>query len=99
MANQEFNYLDKDEKIGESKFTIGFVLQCLDKSTNSAEWKEITDMNKNKENNYKTTKINITQIAGIGFLSHIYRIQFHFPKAANPKDDSSSVFSVILKVL
>lgn len=99
MANLEFDYLDKDERVGDSNFTIGFVLQSLDQFKNNDEWIKIVSANKNENGKYEINKVNVTQISGIGFFSHIYRIQFYFANAIDLKHKLTNVFSVILKVI
>lgn len=88
VENAETNYngmvahLDLKQKIGVTKFSVGFVIRSLQGKDD--KWDQLMAKR-------KLQRIVITQISGIGYLSYIYRIQFHF-------EDISQPFSAILKV-
>ncbi|KAI1730210.1 ecdysteroid kinase domain-containing protein [Ditylenchus destructor] len=75
-------HLDLKQKIGVTKFSVGYVIRSLQGKDD--KWDHLMAKR-------KLQRIVVTQIAGIGYLSYIYRIQFHF-------DDVSQPFSAILKV-
>ena len=77
--------LNKDQMVGVTQFSIGFILRHMN-SSGDRGWVEMFRISPQGP-----TRAEIIHVSGIGYLSHIYRVNFFF-------DGVQSPFPVIMKV-